>query len=435
MPARARAAIPASSTCSRWSADDAPISAASCAAPSHASWSACRRGTSPRALPAESTRLASPTENAVGATKASQKPASPSAAAAGTELLDHAAEPFLPASRVLGRHGVRREQGGHHRHLAGERAGHLAYHPEHPQLLLHGEAVAALHLHGGDPAREQATRAGHRAPHQRLVRGGARRPDRGEDSPARPGQALVARARREAGELLAPAPVVVEHQVGVAVDEAGRDQASPGVDLARLLQIGHLLEIRVRADPGDPPALDHDGVILQQPWVGGAEVAGGHERAADRERGAQAGHEGSRSAGIFTPRSRRDRLGFLVASVGVADDAHGGVVAKHALEALAPPPRCRRRPSPGPRAASSRCRRRRRGGSSPRRRPRPVLSSALRIGQSAMASEPSFIASVSRYGRGHRAAVEVVAADDDGRRDLARATSSLKRSPARSRSP
>ena len=50
-----------------------------------------------------------------------------------------------------------------------------------------------------------------------------------------------------------------------------------------------------------------------------------------------------------------------------------------------------------------------------------VLTRALRIGQSAMASEPSFIASVSRFGRGDRAGVEMIAADDDRRLQLAAA--------------
>ena len=53
--------------------------------------------------------------------------------------------------------------------------------------------------------------------------------------------------------------------------------------------------------------------------------------------------------------------------------------------------------------------------------PAAVFRSAFRIGQSAIASEPSRIASVSRYGRGDRAGVEVVAPDDDRCRDGARA--------------
>ena len=51
--------------------------------------------------------------------------------------------------------------------------------------------------------------------------------------------------------------------------------------------------------------------------------------------------------------------------------------------------------------------------------PAAVLRSAFRIGQSAIASEPSRIASVSRYGEATEPGVEVIAADHDGRRDAA----------------
>ena len=52
--------------------------------------------------------------------------------------------------------------------------------------------------------------------------------------------------------------------------------------------------------------------------------------------------------------------------------------------------------------------------------PAAVLSSALRIGQSAIASEPSRIASVSRYGEATEPAVEVIPPDHDRRATRAR---------------
>ena len=61
--------------------------------------------------------------------------------------------------------------------------------------------------------------------------------------------------------------------------------------------------------------------------------------------------------------------------------------------------------------------------------PAATLSSAFRIGQSAIASEPSSIASVSRYGRGDRARVEVVAADHDRRSHRARPNELVDREP------
>ena len=109
----------------------------------------------------------------------------------------------------------------------------------------------------------------------------------------------------------------------------------------------------------------------------------------------------------------------LVAGIGVAHDAGGGIVPQHALDAGAPPPACRRRRSPCRHAARSPCRRRRRGAATPRSRREAQLSSAFSSGQSETASEPSRIASVSRFGRGDRAGVEVVAADDDRRLQLA----------------
>ena len=67
--------------------------------------------------------------------------------------------------------------------------------------------------------------------------------------------------------------------------------------------------------------------------------------------------------------------------------------------------------------------------------PPTALISALRSGQSAMASLPSFIASVSRLRRRDRAGIEMIAADDDRRLRLARRTISLNFSPAFARSP
>ena len=61
--------------------------------------------------------------------------------------------------------------------------------------------------------------------------------------------------------------------------------------------------------------------------------------------------------------------------------------------------------------------------------PAAQLTSALRNTQSPMASVPSRIASVSRLGDATEPRVEVVAADDDGRLDLARAHQLVERQP------
>ena len=62
--------------------------------------------------------------------------------------------------------------------------------------------------------------------------------------------------------------------------------------------------------------------------------------------------------------------------------------------------------------------------------PAAVLSSALRIGQSAIASEPSLIASVSRYGRGDRAGSRWSRPITIGAVTSPLATSSLNAQPA-----
>ena len=67
--------------------------------------------------------------------------------------------------------------------------------------------------------------------------------------------------------------------------------------------------------------------------------------------------------------------------------------------------------------------------------PAAVLTSALRSGQSAIASEPSRIAFGLAVGRSDGAAVEVVAADDDRRLQFAAGDQSLNSSPAFARSP
>ena len=109
----------------------------------------------------------------------------------------------------------------------------------------------------------------------------------------------------------------------------------------------------------------------------------------------------------------------LVAGVGVADDADPGIGGQYPSSRSAAGA-CRRRRSPGRRGSTCPCRRRRPDGWTPSSRRRRCSASAFKIGQSATASEPSSIASVSRCGRGHRAGVEVVAPDHDRRLQLAR---------------
>ncbi len=81
--ARESAAIPASSTRSRWSAEAHPVSAASCAPPEAPSWSACRRGTRPRCAAASRIRRDSSAVNAPSSRNTSHETASRSRATVG----------------------------------------------------------------------------------------------------------------------------------------------------------------------------------------------------------------------------------------------------------------------------------------------------------------------------------------------------------------
>ena len=105
----------------------------------------------------------------------------------------------------------------------------------------------------------------------------------------------------------------------------------------------------------------------------------------------------------------------------------GSVVSTRSRRAR--PRACRRRRRPCRRAASSRCRRRRRGGRDTQVAPAAVLSSALRIGQSAIASEPSRIASVSRLGEATEPASRWSRPMTIGASTSPRRTSSLKARP------
>ena len=88
----------------------------------------------------------------------------------------------------------------------------------------------------------------------------------------------------------------------------------------------------------------------------------------------------------------------FVAGIGVAHDARGRIVPQHAFEALGGLVGAVGSRSPCRHAAKSPCRRRRRDAATPRSRREAVFSSAFSSGQSQTASEPSFIASVSRLG-------------------------------------
>ena len=125
-----------------------------------------------------------------------------------------------------------------------------------------------------------------------------------------------------------------------------------------------------------------------------------------------------------------------VARVGVASDAQRRVVAEAPRHPVGRPPRSRRRRSRGPRGSNCRCRSRRRDGRETQEAPLAAFRSALRIGQSAMASEPSRhrlrLPERARYAARYRGGR---GQSRWARRASRRATRALTRWPNRSRSP
>jgi DNA-binding transcriptional regulator YhcF (GntR family) len=87
----------------------------------------------------------------------------------------------------------------------------------------------------------------------------------------------------------------------------------------------------------------------------------------------------------------------VVAGIGMAPDTGSRIVPQHPLERRGLRRRCRRRRRPCRNAGRSPCRRRRHGADT-QVAPDAVLTSAFSSGQSLTASEPSFMASVSRLG-------------------------------------
>ena len=95
---------------------------------------------------------------------------------------------------------------------------------QHPHFSLALEPIPRLDLDGGDAFREQSIEAGQARAHEIVL---ARRPRRlhgGDDAAARPRDLLVGGAGKAQLEFVRPISGIDE--VGVAIDQAGRDPAS-----------------------------------------------------------------------------------------------------------------------------------------------------------------------------------------------------------------
>ena len=132
--------------------------------------------------------------------------------------------------------------------------------PQLLQLVFQIQAVAALGLDGGDAQVEHLVQEGHGFLKERILTGRAGLTHRVQNAAAGPQDIEIPGAAQFEGDL--SLPVAAENHVGMAVDEAGRDQASAGVDdLVGLF--GARGQLAVGRDGADDAALDEEGGIFQ----------------------------------------------------------------------------------------------------------------------------------------------------------------------------
>src|SRR5690606_34688396 len=300
--------------------------------------------------------------------------------------------------------GVGAHEGGHHIHrmVPIQLPGHFQLF----QFVFQGEAVAALRLDGGHAVAQEQIQA---LPAflvelfvRRLLGGGGG----GVDAPAGVHDLHVGGALQAHLEFVLPAPGI--HQVGVRVHQAGGDQTPRGVDHPGLLQAGAVLfrNFPVGADGLDDSLFDPDASVFDdvkrlhrlagQGSVGAPFQCDQLTGVADPERSAVHADPPS-SIGMRMPFSRANRMAFSYpASAWRTTPIPGSVVSTRSRRfsaALVPSatitmPAWREYPIPTPPP----------WWTETQLAPPTALIRALRIGQSATASLPSFIPSVSRLG-------------------------------------
>ena len=187
----------------------------------------------------------------------------------GQHLVADEVQIARPVVRGPGRQSVGAEEGRPDLDpgLATEPAGDF----QHAQLGLEIEAVARLDLDRGHAVRAQGLEATPRALLERLGAGGPGRPDGAGDAAARARDRLVGDALEALLEL--GRTVAREHEVGVAVDQAGRQPAAPAVDQEAGVP---MRQLGLGADPGDPAALDRERALCDRA-VGAALLGHGRE--------------------------------------------------------------------------------------------------------------------------------------------------------------
>ena len=103
--------------------------------------------------------------------------------------------------------------------------------PQHPQLGLEVEAVAALGLGGGGAERQHLGQAGAPAVDQLVLARRARGGHGLDDAAAGGGDLGIGRAAEASPQLVAA--IAAEHQVGMRIDEARHHRAAARVDHLR----------------------------------------------------------------------------------------------------------------------------------------------------------------------------------------------------------
>ena len=140
----------------------------------------------------------------------------------GQDLIDHKIDIGRATVGVFRREGVKAEEGRADAHPA--RLLEAPGDAQHTQFALGIEAIARLDLEGGDAAGDQGLQPIQRPFGQGRVAGLAGRADRRGDAAPLPRDLRIGHAG-QAAFVLARA-VAAEHQMGVAVDQAGRDPAA-----------------------------------------------------------------------------------------------------------------------------------------------------------------------------------------------------------------
>ena len=155
----------------------------------------------------------------------------------------------------LRRQRMRAEEGGAHRHrpLVAEPARGA----QRLRLVVEVEAVAGLDLDRGDAFGDQRVEARQRLRDELVLARRARRLDRGDDAAAGPRDLLIGRAGEPHLELVGAVAGIDE--MGVAVDQAGRDPAAVAVDASRRRVAQRAGRSRFRPGKDDPAVAGGDG--------------------------------------------------------------------------------------------------------------------------------------------------------------------------------